>query len=609
MSKEDMQEKCWEKLDFLFVSGDAYVDHPSFAAAVICRVLESKGYKVGLICQPDWRSLNDFRVLGKPRLGILVSAGNLDSMLNQYTAAKKPRNKDAYSPGGQTNRRPNRATIVYCNRLREIWKDVPLIIGGIEASLRRFTHYDYWSDSLRRSILVDSKADLLVYGMGERQIVAIADCLAGGMPVSAIRHIDGTAFLEDDLTSMTDDYITLPSHEEIVLDKKAFAKAFRLQYQEQDPVRGKVVVQKSGEYFIVQRKPAYPLSTEEMDAIYDLSYTRAWHPSYDAYGGVPALAEVECGIISQRGCFGSCAFCAIHSHQGRIIQPRSHASIIREAEIITGLPDFKGYINDVGGPTANFRQPACEKQLKAGACKDRQCLHPSPCPHLLADHRDYLSLLGKLRAVKGVKKVFVRSGVRYDYVLADKNKDFLHTLCQHHVSGQLKIAPEHVSKNVLNIMGKPGRGKFLSFAGEYEKINELLGKKQYLVPYYISSHPGCTIEDAVELAEFIRDTGHCPEQVQDFIPTPGSAATAMYYSEIDPFTGKKLYVAKHPRDKAMQRALLQYKNPKNRELVLAALEKSGRLDLVGFDKKCLIRPLPAARKGFAGKGAKRRLHK
>lgn len=588
VSKEDMQARGWEQLDFLFISGDAYVDHPSFAVAVIGRVLEARGYKVGIICQPDWKSTNDFKCLGKPRLGVLVCAGNLDSMLNKYTAARKERSSDAYAPAGKPNRRPDRATIVYCNRIRELWKNIPLIIGGVEASLRRFTHYDYWSDKLRRSILVDTKADLLIYGMGERQIGELADCLAGGMPIADIKHIEGTCFLQtEDVPAGS---VLLPSHEEILANKASFAKAFKLQYNEQDPIRGKTVAQKVGDAFIVQRKPSQPLSQSEIDAIYDLPYQRRWHPSYDIYGGVPAIEEVQCSIISQRGCFGSCNFCAIHSHQGRIIQARSHESILREAKVITQLPEFKGYINDVGGPTANFRLPSCEKQLTEGTCVNKQCLYPQPCPNLEADHKDYISLLKKLRGIKGIKKVFIRSGIRYDYIFADKNKDFMQELCEHHVSGQLKVAPEHVCKKVLDLMRKPCKEKYLKFVKEYKTINDAIGKKQYLVPYYISSHPGCTLHDAIELAEFIRDTGHFPEQVQDFIPTPGSAATAMYYSGVDPFTGKQLYVARSPHDKAMQRALLQYKNPKNYQLVFDALQKANRMDLVGFERKCLIKP-------------------
>lgn len=607
-SKEDMQKRGWEQLDFLFINGDAYVDHPSFAAAVIGRTLEANGYKVGLICQPDWRSTKDFKLLGKPRLGVLVCAGNLDSMLSKYTAAKKERSKDSYSPGGQTNRRPDRATIVYCNRIREVWKNVPLIIGGIEASLRRFTHYDYWSNKLRRSILLDSKADLLVYGMGERQIVQIADCLAGDMPISEIEHIDGTAFIKNSLDSLQEKYIQLPTHEEIITNKRSFSQAFILQDKEQDPVSGKIVVQKANELFVVQRKPSFPLSMEEIDKVYDLPYQRTYHPNYEVYGGVPAIEEVQLSIISHRGCFGSCSFCAIHSHQGRIIQARSHQSILKEAAAITNMPEFKGYIHDVGGPTANFRQPSCSKQFTKGICQDKQCIHPKACANLDVNHQDYIELLRKIRKIPKVKKVFIRSGIRYDYILEDKNKDFLRELCEYHVSGQLKIAPEHVTPSVLKIMRKPGKEKYLAFIKEYEKMNKTLGKKQYLVPYYISSHPGCTLKDAIELAEFIRDTGHYPEQVQDFIPTPGSYATAIYYSEIEPSSGKKLFVAKNPLDKAMQRALIQYKNPKNYDLVLQALQKAGRMDLVGFTSKSLIRPKQYSKMN-KNKPAKKKVHK
>lgn len=589
-SKEDMQKRGWEQLDFLFINGDAYVDHPSFAASVIGRTLESHGYKVGLICQPDWRSTKEFRSLGKPRLGVLVCAGNLDSMLSKYTAAKKERSKDSYSPGGQTNRRPDRATVVYCNRIREVWKNIPLIIGGIEASLRRFTHYDYWSNKLRHSVLLDSKADLLIYGMGEKQIVQIADYLAGGIPISEIKHVDGTAYVEQNLDNLIEEYIEIPTHEDIVADKLLFAKAFVLQDKEQDSINGKIVVQKSKNVFVIQRKPSLPLSTEELDQIYDLPYKRTYHPSYEVYGGVPAIEEVQFSIISHRGCFGSCSFCAIHSHQGRIIQARSHQSIVNEAISITKLPNFKGYIHDVGGPTANFRHPSCDKQFTKGICQDKQCLHPKSCKNIDTSHDDYIDLLRSVRQIKGIKKVFIRSGIRYDYILEDKNKKFLRELCEHHVSGQLKIAPEHVSSFVLNIMRKPGKDKYLAFIKEYEKMNLLLDKKQYLVPYYISSHPGCTLKDAIELAEFIRDTGHYPEQVQDFIPTPGSYSTAMYYSEIEPVSGKKLFIAKNPLDKAMQRALIQYKNPKNYDLVLMALQKANRLDLIGLTKKSLIKP-------------------
>lgn len=592
MSKEDMLKRNWTQLDFLLISGDAYVDHPSFATAVIGRTLQARGYKIGLICQPDWKSTKDFKVLGKPRLGVLVTAGNLDSMLNKYTAARKQRSRDVYAPGGQINRRPDRATIVYCNRIRELWKKVPLIIGGIEASLRRFSHYDYWSDSIRRSILVDSKADILIYGMGERPVVEIAECLAGGMSADNINHIRSTAFIKNSLDFLEEDFITLSSHEDILKNKAAFADAFKQQYLEQDPFYGRITVQKSGDTYVIQQKPALPMTEEELDEVYALPFQRRWHPSYDIYGGVPAIEEVEHSIISHRGCFGSCSFCAIHSHQGRVIQARSHASILSEAENIINMPSFKGYIHDVGGPTANFRHPSCHKQLKEGTCKDKQCLFPKPCPNIDASHKDYIMLLRKLRSLKGIKKVFIRSGVRYDYMLADKDSNFLEELCEYHVSGQLKVAPEHISKNVLNLMRKPSKEVYIKFSKEYKAVNEKLGKKQYLVPYFISSHPGSTLKDAVELSEFIKSTGHYPEQVQDFIPTPGSLSTAIYYSEIDPFTGKKLYVAKTPHDKAMQRALLQYKNPKNYKLVAEALQKAGRADLIGFGSKCLIKPAP-----------------
>ncbi len=594
ISKQDMQKRGWEQLDFLFISGDAYVDHPSFSTAVIARVLQSNGYKVGIISQPDWKNDKSFKILGKPRLGVLICAGNLDSMLNKYTAAKKKRDKDAYSPGGQIDKRPDRATIVYSNKIREIWKKIPIIIGGIEASLRRFVHYDYWSDKLRQPILKDSKADLLIYGMGEKQVVEIAGCLSGGMNVSDIKHIAGTAYLQKDLEDIKD-YILLPSYEELLKDKTSFAKAFKLIEQEQDPIRGKVLVQKSENIYFVQNKPAYPLTQQEIDDIYELDYQRTYHPIYESFGQIPAIEEVQFSLIAQRGCFGSCSFCAIHSHQGRIIQARSDDSLVKEAISITNMKEFKGYIHDVGGPTANFHHIACKKQLQVGTCKHRHCLFPNPCPHLDVDHKDYLLLLRKLRDIKGVKKVFIRSGIRYDYMFADKNNDFLTELCQYHVSGQLKVAPEHVSKKVLQLMRKPAIDKYLEFAKKYQKANEKIDKKQYLVPYYISSHPGSTLQDAIELAEFIRDTGHYPEQVQDFIPTPGSCATAMYYSGIDPFTEKKVFVAKQAYEKAMQRALLQYKNPKNYDLVFAALQKANRMDLVGFDRKCLIKPKKGAK--------------
>ena len=586
---EEIQQRGWEQIDFLFISGDAYVDHPSFGPAVICRVLESKGYKVAMLSQPDWKAEKSLTALGKPRLGVLISGGNLDSMLCHYTAARKLRKKDNYTPGGIMGKRPDHATVVYSKLAKKVWPDLPVIIGGIEASLRRFAHYDYWENKLLPSILIESGADLLIYGMGEKQVVEIADYLAGGADISTIQYVRGTSYVCDDLQNVTEQYVSLPPYESILQDKKLLANAYKLQSDEQDPFYGKIVIQQFATRYVVQNQATYPLTEEEMDAIYDLPYCRTYHPSYEKLGGVPAIEEVKFSIISQRGCFGSCSFCAIHSHQGRIIQARSHESILREAKLISELPDFKGYIHDVGGPTANFRHPACSKQLKTGACKHRQCLFPDVCQNIDADHSDYISLLKKIRALPGIKKVFIRSGIRYDYLLADKSNEFLDELCRYHVSGQLKIAPEHISPGVLKCMGKPGKEVYLKFMRAFNKKNEEIGLKQFVVPYFISSHPGCTINDAVELAEFLRDTGHHPEQVQDFIPTPGSCSTAMYYSGVDPVTGKKVFVTQNPHEKAMQRALMQYKNPKNRTLVKEALQMANRLDLIGNDSKCLLR--------------------
>ena len=586
---DEINQRGWEQIDFLFISGDAYVDHPSFGPAVICRVLESKGYKVAILSQPDWKTGESLIALGKPRLGVLISGGNLDSMLCHYTAARKLRKKDNYTPGGIMGKRPDHATVVYAKLAKKVWPDLPVIIGGIEASLRRFAHYDYWENKLLPSILVDSSADLLVYGMGEKQVVEIADYLASGADISKIHYVRGTAYISDDLQDIVEQYTLLPSYDDILKDKTLLARAYKLQSNEQDPFYGKLVVQQYANRYVVQNQATYPLTEEEMDAIYDLPYCRTYHPSYEKLGGVPAIEEVTFSIISQRGWFGSCAFCAIHSHQGRIIQARSHESILREAKLISELPDFKGYIHDVGGPTANFRHPACAKQLKTGACKHRQCLFPDVCPNIDADHSDYIALLKKIRALPGIKKVFIRSGIRYDYLLADKSNEFLDELCRYHVSGQLKIAPEHISPSVLKCMGKPGKEVYLKFMRFFNKKNQEIGLKQYVVPYFISSHPGCTINDAVELAEFLRDTGHYPEQVQDFIPTPGSCSTAMYYSGVDPETGKKVFVTQNPHEKAMQRALMQYRNPKNRALVKEALQMANRLDLIGSDSKCLLR--------------------
>ena len=586
-TKAEMDERGWAELDFVIISGDAYVDHPSFAPTVIGRLLESYGYRVGIIAQPDWNDVNAFKVLGKPRLASLVTAGNLDSMLNKFTAAKKHRRDDGYSPGGESGRRPDRATVVYANRMREAFKGVPVVIGGIEASLRRFAHYDYWSDTVRRSILMDSKADVLIYGMGEKQIREIAEALDKDQLQKRLPAIKGICYVAN---TVPENAIESPSYEAISADKEIFAKAFKIQFDEQDPYYGKTVAQGHGNRYIVQNSPALPLTQEEMDHVYSLPYTRKWHPMYDAAGGVPALAEVQFSITSHRGCFGSCSFCAITSHQGRIIQNRSHQSILDEAHRMTTMDGFKGYIHDVGGPTANFRHAACDKQLKVGACKGKTCAAPKACPQLNTNHDDYVSILRKVRNIKGVKKVFVRSGLRYDYVLDDNNKDFVRELCEHHVSGQLKVAPEHVSEHVTTIMGKANKSYFLKFKSWFDEANRKLGKQQFLVPYFMSSHPGCTLEDAIELAEFLRDQNMTPEQVQDFIPTPGSLSTAMYYTGINPLTGEPVYVAKKGRDKAMQRALMQYKREDNYELVKEALIKANRRDLIGFGPLCLIPP-------------------
>ena len=586
--RRDMEERGWHELDFVFISGDAYVDHPSFGPAIICRLLEKHGYKVGTIPQPDWHSTKDFNRLGKPRLGFLVSAGNMDSLLNKFTAAKKVRHEDAYSPGGQAGHRPERATIVYCNRLRELYPDVPIIIGGIEASLRRMAHYDYWSNAIRRSILVDSQADLLIYGMGERAILEIAADLQQGVEVANIQDVHGTCYRVPN-KDYAWDYIELPSFEAVRKDKKTFAEAFKIEYLEQDPIRGRKLLQQNDEWCVVQNPPAMPLSEEQMDEVYGLPYMRTYHPIYEKAGGVPAIKEVQFSLVSQRGCFGGCNFCAIISHEGRIIQRRSHASLIREAKILTHMKGFKGYIHDVGGPTANFRRTSCDGQLKRGTCRGKPCLSPEPCKLLVADHSDYIKLLRELRSLPGVKKVFVRSGIRFDYLLLAKD-DFLYELCKYHVSGQLKIAPEHISDRVTRLMGKSNRAVYLRFVEKFRRMNERLGKKQYLVPYFMSSHPGSELSDAIELAEFIRDMGYHPQQVQDFIPTPGTLSTCMWYTGIDPMTGEKVYSAKSYEEKRMQRALMQYWLPKNHEIVRKALHLGHREDLIGYGPKCLVRP-------------------
>jgi len=589
VSKADMEERGWKQLDFIIVTGDAYVDHPSFGHAIIGRVLERAGYKVGIIAQPDWRSTDDFKKLGRPRLGFLVTAGNLDSMVNHYTVSKRLRDKDLYSPGGKMGNRPDRATIVYVNKIKESYKKVPIILGGIEASLRRFAHYDYWNDSVRRSMLYDCEADLLIYGMGERQVVEIADLMNSGMHIQYIRHIAGTCYLLENLEEVYD-YIEIPGYEAVSKDKMKYADAFKILYDEQDPIRGNVLVQKHGDKYLVQNPPVMPLTEVEMDYAYALSYARTWHPSYDKDGGVHAIQEVKFSLVSERGCFGACSFCALTFHQGRIIQTRSHESIVKEAKILLQDPEFKGYIHDVGGPTANFRHMACEKQRTEGACKHRQCLFPEPCPNLDTDHSDYLNLLRKLRDLDGIKKVFVRSGIRYDYLMADDNPDFFNELIEHHVSGQLKVAPEHISEPVLEKMGKPCGRTYGKFVEKFYDINEKVGKKQFLVPYLMSSHPGSTLKEAIELAEYLRDLGYMPEQVQDFYPTPGTLSTCMYHTGVDPRTKEPVYIPKTREEKRMQRALLQYRNPKNYDIVYDALMKAGRQDLIGFDAKCLIKP-------------------
>ena len=593
--REDMIERGWEECDFVLVTGDAYVDHHSFGTAIISRVLEHAGYKVGIIAQPNWKTTEDFMKLGRPRLGFLVNGGNMDPMVNHYSVSKRQREKDLYSPGGEMGHRPDRATIVYCNRIREAYGDIPLVIGGIEASLRRFAHYDYWSDQVRKSILVDSGADLLVYGMSERQIVKVADAINDGFDPKYISFIDGTCYMADSLDEVYVDYVLTPSFEEIKKDKIKFAEAFKIQEAEQDPFRGKAVVQPHGNKFMVQNKPEPPLNREELDEVYALPYTKNYHPSYEAKGGIPALNEVKFSIVSSRGCFGSCSFCAITFHQGRAVQSRSHDSILEEAKEITHLPDFKGYIHDVGGPTANFRQEACKNQITEGkgGCKNRQCLDPNPCKNLNVDHKDYVSLLRKVRQIPGVKKAFVRSGIRYDYVMADKDNTFMKELIKHHVSGQLKVAPEHVAEEVLYYMQKPAGDTYDRFRQKFFAMNEQMGLKQYLIPYLMSSHPGSTLNSAIELAEYLRDIKYQPEQVQDFYPTPGTLSTTMFYTGIDPRTMKEVYVPKSKGEKAMQRALLQYSAPRNYDLVHAALVEAGREDLIGFGPKCLIKPKDA----------------
>ena len=588
--KEDMKKRGWEQCDFVYISGDAYVDHSSFGHAIISRILEAYGYKVGIIAQPDWKDDASISVLGEPRLGFLVSAGNMDSMVNHYTVSKKRRHTDAYSPGGAAGKRPDYATIVYCNLIRRTYKHTPIIIGGIEASLRRLSHYDYWSDKMKHSILVDSGADIISYGMGEHSIVEIADALNSGIDIKDITFIRGTVYRINDLSNLTD-YIELPDYQSIKEDKKKYAESFYTQYCNTDPYTAKTLVEKVKEkMYVVQNPPAYPLTEMEMNDVYALPYMRDYHPIYKKQGGIPALNEIKFSITSNRGCFGGCSFCALTFHQGRIIQVRSHESIIDEAVRMTKEPDFKGYIHDVGGPTANFRHTSCQKQLTKGVCTNKQCLYPEPCKNLTVDHSDYVSLLRKLRKIPGVKKVFIRSGIRFDYCMADKDDTFIRELCNNHISGQLRVAPEHISDNVLKRMGKPANKVYESFLKRYQRINSKTGKEQFVVPYLMSSHPGSTMKEAIELAEYIRDLGYMPEQVQDFYPTPSTLSTCMYYTGYDPRTMEKVYTPVSPHEKAMQRALIQYKNPENYELVKEALIKNNRTDLIGFGPKCLIPP-------------------
>lgn len=590
-SKQDLIERRIEQLDFVFISGDAYVDHPSFGTAVVARILEDEGFTVGVIAQPNWNNAEDFKRLGKPKLGFLINSGNIDSMVNAYTAAKKKRSDDLYSPGGKAGFRPDRAVIVYANRAREAYKDVPIILGGIEASLRRFAHYDYWDDKVRRSILVDSKADILVFGMGEKTIIEIANLLRYGMSIEKMTGIRGTSFVTKTIENVKN-YIEIPAFEEVSTDKLAYAESFKLESYEQDGIRGKTLVQKHGDRYVVQNPPQLPMTQAEMDRVYNLPFARDYHPVYQAQGGIPAINEVKFSIISHRGCFGSCSFCALTFHQGRTIQNRSQDSIVNEAKQMVNDKDFKGYIHDVGGPTANFRHKSCKLQEEHGVCKTKQCMHPDPCKNLIVDHSEYLGLLRKLRRLPGVKKVFIRSGIRYDYLIYDNNDEFFKELCEHHISGQLKVAPEHISTRVLSQMGKPTREVYERFVKKYHDTNKKLDKKQFLVPYLMSSHPGSDLNAAIELALYIKEMGYTPEQVQDFYPTPGSLSTTIYYTGINPFTKEKVYVPKEQREKNMQRALMQYNLPHNYNLVKEALIKANREDLIGYDKKCLIPSRP-----------------
>ena len=589
VTMEEVRARGWDAPDFVYVTGDAYVDHPSFGLAIISRVLEQAGYRVAMLPQPDWHTCEDFRRFGRPKIGFLVTAGVIDSMVNHYTAAKKPRSEDAYSPGGKAGHRPDRATIVYCNRIREAYGGVPIAIGGVEASLRRFAHYDYWDDRVRNSILVDSGANVLMFGMGERSILRVAEWMKSGRPFEEMR-IPGTCVMASETP---EGFLEIASQEVTAKDKCAYAEAFKVQYDQQDPVRGKPIAQRHGRKVLLQNVPDMPLSEAELDAVYALPYVRDYHPMYQKMGGVPAIDEVQFSIAAVRGCFGACSFCALTFHQGRIVTSRSKKSIVEEGRLLTQLPGFKGYIHDVGGPTANFRKPACDKQLKCGACKERQCLYPTPCRNLKADHREYIDILRELRQIPGVKKVFIRSGIRFDYLLADKKSGFMNELVRHHVSGQLKVAPEHVSPNALRYMGKPDVEVYNDFVRRYRQANEQVGLKQYLVPYFMSSHPGCTLDDAIALAVYMKKTGQQPDQVQDFYPTPGTLSTAMFYTGLDPRDMKPVYVPRDPKEKAMQRALMHFFKPYNHAMVIAALKKAGREDLIGWSADCLVPPYPS----------------
>lgn len=605
VSRADMEARGWDQCDFVYVCGDAYVDHPSFGMAIISRVLEHAGYRVGIICQPDWTDPASIAALGEPRLGFLISAGNMDSMVNHYTVNKKPRHEDAYTPGGRAGARPNRAVTVYGNLIRRTFKDKPIIIGGIEASLRRLAHYDYWQDKLKRSVLLDSGADILLYGMGEHSIVEVADALDGGLPVDQITFVNGSVYRTSGAGALDNvfDYELLPSWDELEKDRLAYARSFNIQQQNMDPITGgRLVEPYPNGVYVVQNPPSAPLTEREMDEVAELPYARHWHPDYDAAGGIPAFDEIRFSISSNRGCFGECSFCALAFHQGRMVQVRSRESIMREAEVLTHDPEFKGYINDVGGPTANFFKPACKKQLTHGVCKNRRCLWPNVCRNMDTNEDAYAELLRDLRQIPGVKKVFVRSGIRFDYTMADASDKFLVELLQHHVSGQLRLAPEHVSDAVLSVMGKPCREVYDAFVERFERLSAEYGLKQYVVPYLISSHPGSTMKEAVELAEAVRDMGYMPEQVQDFYPTPSTMSTCMFYTGVDPRTMEPVYIPRDPREKAMQRALIQYRKPENYKLVKEALQKAGREDLIGYGAKCLIRPVPP--KPGAGGGKK-----